>query len=241
VEVRLKALLGVSRGIDWLTEQIGRLATLIVPFVIVVGFLNAVLRNIGAAVGTDLYGSFTRLITGRAVSQNQVTEVQWYLFSLLFFFSFAYILKHGVNVRVDFLYAKWSPRRRALIDTLGTLLFLIPFCLLGIYVTIAPVVFSYGCFSNAPVDDIFRFLSSLTCTGDPEMSSDPGGLPRHWIKQFIIIAFVLLLLQAVSQLIKYLAILTNHPEVEAEIRADEGPAFDVTEVAERMKKLNVTE
>ena len=35
-----------------------------------------------------------------------------------------------------------------------------------------------------------------------EVSPDPGGLPRYPIKALIIISFVLLLLQAVSQLVK---------------------------------------
>ena len=40
---------------------------------------------------------------------------------------FAYNLKHEVNVRVDFLYANWESKRRALVDLLGTVLILIPF------------------------------------------------------------------------------------------------------------------
>ena len=63
---------------------------------------------------------------------------------MIFFLGFAYVLKHNVNVRVDFLYANWSERTRAWVDFVGTLIFIVPFCILGIYVTIVPVSFSWG-------------------------------------------------------------------------------------------------
>ena len=115
---------------------------------------------------------------------------------------FAYNLKHDVNVRVDFLYAKWSPRRKAWIDLIGTVLVLIPFCVMGIWVTINPVIFSWTLW---------------------EMSPDPGGLPRAPIKSFIIVAFGVLLLQAVAQAIKYAAVLTGHSEVQQELEIEAAP------------------
>jgi TRAP-type mannitol/chloroaromatic compound transport system permease small subunit len=231
----VKGLLAVAHVFDAITEFFGKLALWIVPIVIFVGSLNVVLRKLGEPLQSDLYGRITEALTGRAVSQNQVTEVQWYLFSLLFFFSFAYILKHGVNVRVDFLYSKWSSKHKALVDLLGTLLFLIPFCVLGIYVTVAPVAFSWGCVSSASQDSIMSFLGNLTCAGEPEIGPDPGSLPRNWIKSFIIVAFVLLLLQAFSQTIKYLAVLAGRDDVDKAMRSEVGPAFDVEEVQERVR------
>ena len=112
---------------------------------ILIGFLNVVLRYIGRYIG-------------RQLTSNVFVETQWYLFSILFFLGFSYILKHNLNVRVDILYTKWSVRRRALVDLAGTLLFLIPFCILGIYVTINPVLLSWRL---------------------QEISPDPQGLPRY--------------------------------------------------------------
>jgi TRAP-type mannitol/chloroaromatic compound transport system permease small subunit len=107
-------------------------------------------------------------------------------------------MKHNLNVRVDILYTNWSIRRRALVDLLGTLFFVIPFCILAIYVTINPVLFSWTL---------------------REVSPDPDGLPRYPIKAMIIVAFVLLLLQAIAQAIKYAAILTEKvaPEQAKEV------------------------
>ncbi len=179
----MKALLRVSRVIDQVIEWIGSLLPWLVVVMILAGFYNVLARYLGRFVGARL-------------TNNSAIEIQWYLYSILFFLGFAYILKHNVNVRVDFLYAKWSPKRRAMIDFWGTILFLIPFCILGIYVTINPVLASWGRLPNGS-------------WGAWEISPDPDGLPRAPIKTMIIVSFTLLLLQALSQAIKYAAVLTG--------------------------------
>ncbi len=54
------------------------------------------------------------------------------------------------------------------------------------------------------------------------MSPDPDGLPRAPIKTFILVAFATLLLQAIAQAIKYVAVIMGHTEVAAELEADSG-------------------
>lgn len=179
----MRGLLRISRAIDAVTDFIGSLLPYLVILMISVGFYNVVARYVGRFVGANL-------------TNNSALEIQWYLYSVLFFFGFAYILRLNLNVRVDFLYAKWSPHRRAWVDLLGTLLFLIPFCILGIYVTINPVMASWGRLPNG-------------AWGTWEISPDPNGLPRAPIKSMIIVSFVLLLFQAISQVIKYIAVLTH--------------------------------
>ncbi len=179
----MNGLLRISRAIDAVTEFVGRMLPYLVLVMIAAGFYNVVARYLGRFVGARL-------------TNNSAIEIQWYMFSVLFFFGFAYILKHNLNVRVDFLYAKWSPRRRAWIDLLGTLCFLIPFCILGILVTLSPVLSSWGRLPNGT-------------WGTWEVSPDPDGLPRAPIKSMIIVAFILLLAQAISQAIKYIAVLTH--------------------------------
>jgi TRAP-type mannitol/chloroaromatic compound transport system permease small subunit len=116
-------------------------------------------------------------------------------------------LKHGANVRVDFFYTNWTEKQKAWVDFLGTVLFLIPFCILGIYVTINPVMISWGRLPNGS-------------WGTWEVSPDPDGLPRAPIKSMIIVAFVLLLLQSIAQAIKYWAIINGHIEIAKEIEAE---------------------
>ena len=182
----MRALLRFAHWIDNLSEVLGRVAIFLTLLLVVVGFYNVVARYVGRTIGQNL-------------SSNSFIEIQWYLFSIIFFLMFAYNLRHDVNVRVDFLYAKWGAKRKAWIDLFGTLLFLIPFCIMGIWVTINPVLFSWRLW---------------------EMSPDPGGLPRAPIKTFIIVAFVLLLLQAIAQAIKYAAVLTDHQEVQRELELE---------------------
>jgi TRAP-type mannitol/chloroaromatic compound transport system permease small subunit len=50
-----------------------------------------------------------------------------------------------------------------------------------------------------------------------ETSPDPDGLPRYPIKSMIIVSFVLLIFQGISQVIKNLAILLGRLEPQEEI------------------------
>lgn len=190
----MQTLLRISDAIDAVNEWIGSKTAYIVIAMIAIGFVNVIARYVGRFVGARL-------------TSNVIIELQWYLFSIMFFLGFAYILKHNLNVRVDFWYANWPARRRALVDLGGTILFLIPFCIMAIIVTYNPVMFSWGRLANGN-------------WGTWEVSPDPEGLPRAPIKSMIIVAFALLLLQALSQTIKYLAVVTNT------IRADQAEQIE---------------
>jgi TRAP-type mannitol/chloroaromatic compound transport system permease small subunit len=180
----MNALLRLSSAIDQVTHLAGTIARYLVLAIVAIGFLNVVARYSGRFIGMRL-------------TSNAWIEIQWYVYSVMFFLAFGYVLKHNVNVRVDFYYANWSPKRRAWIDLIGTVFFLIPFCLLGIYATFNPVMLSWG---RLP-DGTF---------GTWEISPDPDGLPRAPIKTMIIVAFVLLLLAAISHAIKCVAVITGH-------------------------------
>ncbi len=190
----IRALLNFSRAIDKFTEIIGSSTGAIVILTVGVGFYNVIARYIGRLIGIQL-------------SSNAAIELQWYLFSLMFFMGFAYILKHGANVRVDFLYANWTEKQQALVDFIGTMLFGIPFCILGIWVTFNPVLQSWGLLPDGS-------------WGTWEMSPDANGLPRAPIKTMIIVAFVTLLLQSISQAIKYLAVYKGYPHAAEIIQED---------------------
>lgn len=162
--------------VDGLSERLGALSQYLVILTVSVGFINVVLRYIGQ-------------LLGRKLTSNAVIELQWYLYSLIFFLGFAYILKHNINVRVDFWFGRWSPQRKAWVDLIGHLLALIPFCLIALWVTWGPVLTSWG-------------LRPDGSWGLWEVSPDPDGLPRAPIKSMILVAFATLLLQALAELIK---------------------------------------
>lgn len=198
----MRGLLKVAHGVDRLSEFLGKISIYLILVLVAVGFYNVVVRYTGRFIGQNL-------------SSNRLIEVQWYIYSVLFFLIFAYNIKHDVNVRVDILYAKWSTKRKAWVDLLGTLLFVVPLAIIGIWMTITPVLQSWGQLPNGTF-------------GPWEMSPDPDGLPRAPIKSFIIIAFALMLLQALAQIIKYAAIITGHREVADEMAA-ETVAVDIAE------------
>jgi len=183
----MRFLLKIVKVIDAFSEVLGKLSGILVLAVIAIGFYNVVVRYLGRFMETSL-------------SSNVFIELQWYLYSLIFLLAFPYILKHNVNVRVDLLYARWPRRRQLWVDLLGTLFFLIPFCIVGIWVTYNPVMMSWGRLPGGG-------------WGTWEMSPDPSGLPRAPIKSMIIFAFATLLLQAIAQVVKYIAALRGNEEV----------------------------
>lgn len=188
--VWLRPLLRFARGVDRLNERLGRAMAYLVVAVVLIGFANAVLRYVGK-------------FTGQQLTSNRYLELQWYLYATIFLLAFGYILKNGINVRVDFWYADRSPRTKAWIDFVGHLIALIPFCVLALRVTWGPLLTSWGArpdgsFTTAQVWRIW------------ERSPDPGGLPRAPIKTVLLIGFVLLLAQALAEMVKLAAELTGH-------------------------------
>ena len=198
----MKFLAKYVKFVDSMTEWFGKVAMYIVMITVFVGFANVVLRYVGRFVGVRL-------------TSNLVIELQWYLYSLIFFFGFAYILKNGVNVRVDFWFAEQSRKTKAWIDIVGHAISLIPFTLLAIWVSWTPVLTSWGRRPNGE-------------WGTWELSPDPSGLPRAPIKTMIIFAFLTLLLQGIAELLKLYAIVrdkeeemgTAVAEIEAPIRIE---------------------
>lgn len=186
----LRPLLAFQRAVDALNQRLGTFASYLVVLVVVIGFGNAVLRYIGK-------------FTGQQLTSNRWFEVQWYLYATIFLLAFGYAVKNKVNVRVDFWFAEQSPRRQALIDFVGHLIGLIPFCLLGLYVVWGPVLTSWGArpdgsFSTWMVWEIW------------ERSPDPQGLPRAPVKSLLVVGFSLLLAQALAEMVKLIAELTGH-------------------------------
>ncbi len=173
----MEGWLRLARGIDRFSERTGRVVYWLILVMVGVAAANAVLRYLDR-------------FTGAGLSSNTWIELQWYLFSLVFLLGAAYTLKHDAHVRVDVLFGRLSARGRAWINLLGTVLFLIPFCLMALWMSWPVVINSWALLEQSP---------------------DPGGLPRYPIKTVIPLAFALLLAQGVSLLIKQVAVLRGHP------------------------------
>ncbi|WOE68794.1 TRAP transporter small permease subunit [Hydrogenimonas thermophila] len=109
-------------------------------------------------------------------------ELEWHLFDILFLLGLSYALKHNKHVRVDLFYVRMSAKFKEIVQIITMIFFVIPLGLLVVW-------FSWD----------FVLQSFL----QGEMSPDPGGLCcRYIIKSFVIISFILLILQAISETIK---------------------------------------
>jgi TRAP-type mannitol/chloroaromatic compound transport system permease small subunit len=123
---------------------------------------------------------------GFNLSSNAWLEIQWYLFSAVFLLAAGYTLRHDEHVRIDVVISKLSPRVQAWIDIFGGLFFLLPMALLLL-------VHSWPVFVNSYVIG--------------EVSSDAGGLIRWPVKFLMPLGLFLLILQALSEIVKRLAYL----------------------------------
>jgi len=162
--------------IDKLSEGVGRLASWLVLGLVFLICYDVLMRYVYQQ------GSIA------------LQELEWHLFALIFLLGAAYTLKHDNHVRVDILFQSRfvSDRQRALINIIGTLIFLFPFCIL-ILVTAWPFV-----------ENAFYYN---------EGSPDPGGLPYRFIlKGSVLIAFGLLILQGTAELIRNIMIFTEASE-----------------------------
>jgi TRAP-type mannitol/chloroaromatic compound transport system permease small subunit len=168
----MRALLSLSTAIDWLNEKIGVLCNWLVLLACLVSGGNAMVRY--------AYDQ----------SSNAWLEVQWYMFAVIVMFGAAYTLKRNEHVRVDLLYMTLSRRGQLWVDILGTLVFLLPTCMILAWL-------------SWPF-----FMQSFNVS---EHSSNAGGLLRWPIKLVLPVGFALVALQGLSELIKRVAFLNDVP------------------------------
>lgn len=122
------------------------------------------------------------------ISSNGWLEIQWYLFAACVMLGAAQVMRVNEHVRVDVLYGRYSGKTQALIDLAGYTLFVVPTMVVMIY-------YAWPLFARMVVSG--------------EMSSNAGGLIRWPAMLTLPLGFGLVLLQAVSEIIKRVAWL-NH-------------------------------
>ena len=113
-----------------------------------------------------------------------------YLHASVFMLAAAWTLRGDGHVRVDIFYRDCSPPQKALIDLLGTALFLVPFCLFLLIIGWEYVAASW------------RLLES---------SREAGGMPLvYLLKSLILLLPALLLVQAVTNIDRDVQRLRGH-------------------------------
>ena len=152
------------RYIDLFTDTVGRALAWCVPLMMAITAVVVVSRY-GFGVGLTAF-------------QEAIT----YLHGTVFMLGAAYTLQQNEHVRVDIFYRNYSERKKAWIDALGILIFLLPFCAL-------------------------IFLSSLGFVGNSwgmrETSGEPGGIPAVFLlKSLVPLMAVLLAIQGIAELLR---------------------------------------
>jgi TRAP-type mannitol/chloroaromatic compound transport system permease small subunit len=105
----LTALLKISGLIDALNERVGRSASWLVLFAVVISAGNAIVRKV-----------FNN-------SSNALLEIQWYLFAALFLLAAGYTMLRQEHVKIDVILGRFARRTQVKIEIFGILVFLFPF------------------------------------------------------------------------------------------------------------------
>lgn len=122
------------------------------------------------------------------MSSNSWLELQWVLFSIVFLLCSPWTLLANEHIRIDILNNLMPKRVRSIIDAVGHAFFLLPLCII-LVITGWPF-----------------FIKSASID---EQSWNTGGLPQWPAKGLIAVAFALLFLQGLSELIKRLSVLRD--------------------------------
>lgn len=160
----MQGLKNIANFIDKLNETIGRAVSWLTTALVALVVVDVIFRY--------LFNT----------SKAWTIEMEWHLFALIFLLGSGYAFKHDRHVRVDLFYSRFSKKDQALVDMIGGIIFLVPWCLLVIY----------GAWGYA--------LQSFRIG---EGSPDPGGLPALYIIKFsIVIGVFLLMLQGIANIIQ---------------------------------------
>src|ERR1700726_4650082 len=165
----------IAGSIDRVIAAIGRAAAWCCLYVVLAEFAVVVMRY---ALG---------------IGSIRLQESVLYAHAALFMLAAAWTLQAGGHVRVDVFYAQASPRRRAVIDLVGAIVFLFPFA-----IAVAALSLPY-------VERSWAIL---------EGSRETSGLPLVYLLKTLIPVFALLMgLQGIAQAIRAALVLAGPPPI----------------------------
>jgi TRAP-type mannitol/chloroaromatic compound transport system permease small subunit len=167
----MSALLRLADAIDWVQLRLGRALKWLAVLLVLNQFLVVVMRYV--------YGT----------SFIAMQEAVIYLHATLFMLAIAYAYLLDAHVRVDVFYAGWSVRAQALMDLVGVVVCVLPFCWLVAWASWNWVAVSW------------------------RMNEGPmavGGLPfTSALKTLVPLMAILLAVQGVSVAIRAIAVLAR--------------------------------
>lgn len=199
----MNALIAFSRGVDRSTAWLGRMAAWLIVAAVLISTVNAVIRKIFDA------------------SSNTWLELQWVLFGAVFLLCASWTLQANEHIRIDIVNSNLSKKARNVIELIGHVLFLLPMVAVFLYTGLPflmrslPAARDVGeVLGNASGQSPLTTIGQIFALG--EQSSNAGGLPQWPAKSLIVFGFAVLLVQALSELIKRIAIMRGLiPDVHA--------------------------
>ena len=178
-----QAMYALSERLAHLSEWTGKSVAWLTLAMVVVTFVVVVFRYV--------------FDTGWIWLQESIS----YMHAFVFMLGIAYTFKHNAHVRVDILYSKFTPRRKAWVDLLGCLLLVIPLC-------------------------VFVFLNSWDNVIESwvrlEGSEETGGLDLVYVlKTAMLLMPLLLFLQSTSIILRNALYLRGMADCPAEYQQQE--------------------
>lgn len=126
------------------------------------------------------------------IASNAALEMQLYLFAAIFLISGAQTFLRNEHVRIDLLLSRLSLRKRMWVDIFGIIVFLLPVAVMTTWMTFPMLVRTFG---------------------SGQVSGNTGGLLLWPAWAIAVAGFGLLVLQALSELVKRIAVLRGIPVV----------------------------
>lgn len=199
----LRIMQAVRVGVEKITTFTGALSWVLAWVVFVLGLFNVITRYVARFISRDI-------IIG------EVFDLQWMVFGALFLLALNYGVREGVNPRIDFWWADFSPKRKAKIDFVIHLLLFLPFCWLALRILYPWTMTGLGRSFNGTWET-WRVWEIW------EQSGDAGGLPRGPIKAIMLLGFFFLFTQIVAEMIKNVFVLMGRQDL-ANIAEQNAPA-----------------
>ena len=203
IDALIRSLLPATRGVDAVNTWLGKRVAWLILVAVIVSAVNATVRKVFNT------------------SSNAWLELQWVLFSAVFLLCSPWTLIANEHIRIDIVNNLMPRWLRNTIELVGHAFFLLPLCIIMI-VTGYPFAASSApsssdflhvlaqfpaIFYDTPLHWISNFVTWFDALlGLGEQSSNSGGLPQWPTKSLIMIAFALLLLQGLSELVKRIAV-----------------------------------
>lgn len=169
-----------------------------------------IMYGIFAMMAILLWSSFSKVVLTPSLWTLEMAQFAMVTYYIL---GGPYAMQLGANVRMDLFYGEWTLRQRAMVDAM-TVFFLLFYLAILIHGAVGSSAYALGHFGVEPYT-FYRDLVIAYVTGGAQAANEVLGYiersPTAWrpvlwpIKLIMLFGFILMFLQAVSELLKDIA------------------------------------